>query len=82
MYAIERQPSLSPLSVNRIITTPDQSRGTLHISVINNEMHVLDVLYTETLPPLVTLYLHTRAVTVDGTPFGSLGIFLSLSSTN
>lgn len=63
---------LAPLAVSRAITTTSQADGTLHVSVTNNADTETRVLYAETLPWLVTLYLHTLSVTVNGVPVGAL----------
>jgi phosphatidylinositol glycan class T len=67
-YSAVIEPPLAPLSVDRVLTTADQTRGTLHVSVSNPGPAPLDVLYAETLPALLTPYLHTLAVSLNGAP--------------
>jgi hypothetical protein len=64
---VDKQAPLAPLSVDRVITTVDQTRGVLHVSVRNNDRErERMVIYAETMPWLVELYMHTLEVRVDG----------------
>jgi phosphatidylinositol glycan class T len=69
-HPVEKQAPLAPLTVDQVMTTVDQTRGVLHVSVRNNDNtqdgreHM--VVYAETLPWLVELYMHTLEVRVDG----------------
>jgi hypothetical protein len=63
---------LAPLTIDRSLRGDSQIRGLLHVSVRNNDLfHARDVLYAETLPPLVTLYLHTLEVYINGRRSGT-----------
>lgn len=59
---------LAPLTISRTLAATSQYAGTLHVSVRNDRDEGQDVLYAETLPWLLTLYLHTLSVEIDGTP--------------
>ncbi|EIW78363.1 Gpi16 subunit GPI transamidase component [Coniophora puteana RWD-64-598 SS2] len=65
-YPTARPPSLSPLTVRRALHGTSQAHGALAVSVTNNLDTPVRVGYLETLPALVTLWLHTLTVTLDG----------------
>jgi hypothetical protein len=65
-HPLHAQPPLGPISVDRVLTTTDQTKGTLHVRVTNNLDSAQEVGYTELLPWLVLPYLHTLEVTIDG----------------
>ncbi|EJC98354.1 GPI transamidase component GPI16 [Fomitiporia mediterranea MF3/22] len=61
--------SVAPLSdilLTRTLSGTSQTRGRLAVSIWNNRPHDLRLLYVETMPWLVTFYLHTLDLTVDG----------------
>jgi phosphatidylinositol glycan class T len=60
------QPALSSISVDRVLTTTDQTHGTLHVRVTNNLDRAQDVGYSEMLPWLIMPYLHTLTITIEG----------------
>ena len=42
----------------------------MRVTIQNNGEHDVEILYLETMPWLVTFYLHTLALTVDGVHWG------------
>ncbi|KAJ7268698.1 GPI transamidase component PIG-T [Mycena haematopus] len=64
--------ALAPLSVRRMLRGAAQSHGTLAISITNPASAAVRVVYLETLPWIVHLYLHTLELIVDGVPRADL----------
>ncbi|KAF8549084.1 Gpi16 subunit, GPI transamidase component [Imleria badia] len=58
----------TPLSIKRTLYGSSQTRGVLSVSLSNNGHVPITVGYLETLPALVTLWMHTLKVVVEGTP--------------
>lgn len=57
-----------------------QDHGALAISITNPGSAAVRVVYLETLPWIVYLYLHTLELTIDGVPRGrSLLLFVYLA---
>ncbi|KAF8137203.1 GPI transamidase component PIG-T [Boletus edulis] len=56
----------TPLSVKRTLYGSSQTRGVLFVSFSNNDHSPITVGYLETLPALVTLWMHTMKVDVGG----------------
>ncbi|KAJ3843884.1 GPI transamidase component PIG-T [Lentinula raphanica] len=65
-------PPLVPFSVRRNLLGATQDRGQLSIVVTNNQQDTLQLLYLETMPWIVQLYLHTIRVHSDDVPRGDL----------
>ncbi|KAJ6498884.1 GPI transamidase component PIG-T [Mycena sanguinolenta] len=61
-----------PLSVRRMLRGVAQSHGTLAVSIMNPSSAAVRVVYLETLPWIVHLYLHTLELVVDGVPRADL----------
>ncbi|KAI5120462.1 hypothetical protein M0805_008509 [Coniferiporia weirii] len=57
---------LVDFEVVRTLTGSTQSRGQLSVSIKNNRAHDIHLLYVETMPWLVTFYLHTLEISVGG----------------
>jgi len=55
-----------PLSIKRTLYGSSQTRGVLFVSLSNNDRAPITVGYLETLPALVTLWMHTMKVDVGG----------------
>lgn len=64
----------TPLSIKRTLYGSSQTRGVLFVSLSNNDHAPMTVGYLETLPALVTLWMHTMKVDVGGI---ARGTFLS-----
>ncbi|KAF7376396.1 GPI transamidase component GPI16 [Mycena sanguinolenta] len=62
----------APLSVRRMLRGAAQSHGTLAVSITNPGSAAVRVVYLETLPWIVHLYLHTLELSVDGIPRADL----------
>ncbi|KAJ7679712.1 GPI transamidase component GPI16 [Mycena olivaceomarginata] len=62
----------APLSVRRMLRGSAQDHGALAISITNPGSAAVRVVYLETLPWIVYLYLHTLELTVDGVPRADL----------
>ncbi|KAF8139465.1 GPI transamidase component PIG-T [Mycena galopus ATCC 62051] len=58
----------APLSVRRMFRGAGQSHGTLAISITNPSAAAVQVVYLETPPWIVHLYLHTLELSIDGAP--------------
>ncbi|KAG8216666.1 GPI transamidase component PIG-T [Butyriboletus roseoflavus] len=56
----------TPLSIKRTLYGSSQTRGVLFVSLTNNDHAPMTVGYLETLPALVTLWMHTMKVDVGG----------------
>ncbi|EIN14492.1 GPI transamidase component GPI16, partial [Punctularia strigosozonata HHB-11173 SS5] len=57
-----------PVRATRKLTTSSQARGLLSAALQNTLDEDVQLLYTETMPWLVTFYMHTLDVTLDGVP--------------
>ncbi|KAF9225931.1 Gpi16 subunit, GPI transamidase component [Gyrodon lividus] len=57
---------LTPLSIKRTLHGSSQTHGVLSMTLSNNEHDDITVGYLETLPVLVTLWMHTMKVQVSG----------------
>ncbi|KIJ61828.1 hypothetical protein HYDPIDRAFT_176808 [Hydnomerulius pinastri MD-312] len=55
---------LTPLSVKRTLHGSSQTHGVLFVALSNNENHDITTGYLETLPALVTLWMHTMKIEV------------------
>ncbi|KAF7361641.1 GPI transamidase component GPI16 [Mycena venus] len=62
----------APLSVRRMLRGSAQDHGALAVSIANADPSPVRVVYLETLPWIVHLYLHTLELTVDGVPRADL----------
>ncbi|KAF7376513.1 GPI transamidase component GPI16 [Mycena sanguinolenta] len=62
----------APLSVRRMLLGAAQSHGTLAVSIVNPSSTAVRVVYLETLPWIVHLYLHTLELSVNGVPRAAL----------
>ncbi|KIJ15956.1 hypothetical protein PAXINDRAFT_168923 [Paxillus involutus ATCC 200175] len=58
---------LAPLSIKRALHGSSQTHGVLSVALSNNEHGDITIGYLETLPALVTLWMHTIKVEVRGT---------------
>ncbi|KAH8108540.1 GPI transamidase component GPI16 [Phellopilus nigrolimitatus] len=62
---VPRSP-LTDFEVSRTLTGTTQSHGRLSVSIKNNRPYEMQLVYVETMPWLVTFFLHTLELTVDG----------------
>ncbi|KAJ7479624.1 GPI transamidase component GPI16 [Mycena latifolia] len=60
--------SEAPLSIRRTLQGSTQDYGTLAVSITNAGPTAMRAAYLETMPWIVTFYLHTLDLHVDGTP--------------
>ncbi|KAJ7686941.1 Gpi16 subunit GPI transamidase component [Mycena rosella] len=58
--------SEAPLSIRRTLLGPTQDYGTLAVSITNAGPAAVRAAYLETMPWIVTFYLHTLVLRVDG----------------
>ncbi|KAG6336992.1 hypothetical protein ID866_2093 [Astraeus odoratus] len=65
-YPASHQSPLSPLSIKRTLYGSSQIHGLLSLALTNNEYHDIAVGYLENLPALITLWMHTMKVEVEG----------------
>ncbi|KAI5996312.1 GPI transamidase component PIG-T [Pisolithus albus] len=66
-YPHVHESRLTPLSIQRTLHGSSQTHGHLFIALTNNGHHDIVVGYFENLPALVTLWMHTMKIKVDGT---------------
>ena len=69
--ALPPPPPQTPLSIKRTLYGSSQTHGVLSVSLYNNDHNPITVGYLETLPALVTLWMHTMKVDIDGIPRGT-----------
>ncbi|KAN0084548.1 GPI transamidase component PIG-T [Tylopilus felleus] len=67
-YPLPPPPPQTPLSIKRTLYGSSQTHGVLSVSLYNNDHNPITVGYLETLPALVTLWMHTMKVDIDGIP--------------
>ncbi|KAL5501912.1 GPI16 [Sanghuangporus vaninii] len=65
-YPLELCSPLTEFEISRTFVGTTQSSGKLTVSIQNNRADDLQILYVETMPWLVTFYLHTLDLRVDG----------------
>lgn len=65
----------TPLSIKRTLYGSSQTRGVLFVSLSNNDHVPITVGYLETLPALVTPWMHTMKVDVDAIARGALLLY-------
>ncbi|KAN0101365.1 GPI transamidase component PIG-T [Tylopilus felleus] len=71
-YSLPPPPPQTPLSIKRTLYGSSQTHGVLSVSLSNNDHVPITVGYLETLPALVTLWMHTMKVDIDNIPRGTL----------
>ncbi|KAN0084557.1 GPI transamidase component PIG-T, partial [Tylopilus felleus] len=67
-YPLPPPPPQTPLSIKCTLYGSSQTRGMLSVSLSNNDHNPITVGYLETLPALVTFWMHTMKVDIDGIP--------------
>ncbi|KAI6124579.1 GPI transamidase component PIG-T [Pisolithus croceorrhizus] len=65
-YPHVHQSRLTPLSIQRTLHGSSQIHGHLFVALTNNGDHDIVIGYFENLPALVTLWMHTMKIKVDG----------------
>ena len=68
---------LTAVSVQRTLSSPNQARGKLTMTIKNHNPEELKVIYLESMPWLLQFYLHTIQIHCDGHRRGT-GIVSSL----
>ena len=69
---------MTDFEISRTLVEKTQSRGKLTVSIKNNRPDDLQLLYVETMPWLITFYLHTLDLRLDGQKRGPFLLILTI----